>query len=264
MNPDELLDRAAQDLRDQTRDAVRSGDPTLAQVLTSLRIRRRRHRIVFAALIPIGTLFFGLAGWAMVTGRWSILLPPQLAPRSAIAPDKEVVRRARRRPTVIPTELGTGEAVPPAPVAPPPEPEEPLPLPVPHTKSVAMVDRPAPRPAKVTVPAAPVAEALAPAPTVREPSAADELYRQAHEAHFVRRDYAAALVAWNRYVMLGPKARFFMEARYNRAIALVHLDRKAEAIEALRPFATSPPDSYRRAEARDLLRHLGVSATALP
>ena len=64
--------------------------------------------------------------------------------------------------------------------------------------------------------------------------------------------------------MLGPQARFFLEARYNRAIALVRLGRKAEAVEALRPFAAAPPGSYRRTEARDLLRFLGVPATSIP
>lgn len=264
MSPDDLLDRAAQSLRDQTRDSIRSGDRTLAQVLASLRVRRRRRRILLAALIPVGTLFFGLAGWAMVTGRWSTFLPPQLVPGSQVVPTKEVVHRTRRRPPVIPAQSGTGAVVPPAPANTPPVPEPSLPQLAPPTKSVAIIDRPEPRSAKTATPPAPVAAPPAAAPTVREPSAADELYRQAHEAHFVSRDYAAALVAWNRYVMLGPKARFFIEARYNRAIALVHLGRNAEAIEALRPFATAPPDSYRRAEARDLLRHLGVPAAAVP
>jgi hypothetical protein len=82
---------------------------------------------------------------------------------------------------------------------------------------------------------------------------ADEVYRQAHQAHFVRGDFAAALSLWDRYLQIPSAPRFAVEARYNRAIALLRLGRRSDAAEALRPFASGDYGSYRRPEARALL-----------
>jgi TolA-binding protein len=264
MNPDDMLDRAARGLREQTQESVHSGEATLTQVLTSLRAERRRRRLLLTAVVPIGTLFFGLAGWAMVTGRWATILPPQLVPGAHVVPQKSTARPARPRPTVVPEGSGPGAGAPVAPSDEPPVQENPPP-PVAHTVSLASRGRTTPGPSKVAPPAEMPAAPPAVTPVARDPAAEDDrLYQLAHEAHFARKDYAAALVAWNRYVMLGPRARFFLEARYNRAIALVRLDRKAEAVEALRPFAAAPVGSYRRSEARDLLRFLGVPDLSVP
>jgi hypothetical protein len=81
------------------------------------------------------------------------------------------------------------------------------------------------------------------------------VYGEAHDAHFVRRDYAAALAAWDSYLAL-PSAPLAVEARYNRAIALVRLQRRVEAAEALEPFAVGHYGGYRRKEARALLSAL--------
>jgi hypothetical protein len=81
------------------------------------------------------------------------------------------------------------------------------------------------------------------------------IYGEAHDAHFVRRDYAAALAAWDRYLAL-PPGPLTVEARYNRAMALVRLQRRAEAAEALQPFAAGHYGGYRREEARALLSFL--------
>jgi hypothetical protein len=97
------------------------------------------------------------------------------------------------------------------------------------------------------------------APSTARSAAAevDALYREAHEAHFVRKDPAAALAAWDRYLLAaGPTGRFALEARYNRAIALVRLGRRSEAASALRPFANGDYGGYRRDEARELLSTL--------
>ena len=68
----------------------------------------------------------------------------------------------------------------------------------------------------------------------------------------MQRDFAAALVAWDRYLASdgGPLAT---EARYNRAIALAHLGRTDEATQALRPFADGDYGGYRQHEARALI-----------
>jgi hypothetical protein len=83
-----------------------------------------------------------------------------------------------------------------------------------------------------------------------------QLYRAAHEAHFVRGDFAAALLAWDRYLQFAHKGQFVPEARFNRALALVRLGRKQLAIEALEPFAQGAYGNYRSEEARRLLRDL--------
>lgn len=83
-----------------------------------------------------------------------------------------------------------------------------------------------------------------------------QLYRAAHEAHFVRGDFAAALLAWDKYLQFTHKGQFVPEARFNRALALVRLGRTQLAIEALEPFAQGAYGNYRSEEARALLRKL--------
>ena len=129
----------------------------------------------------------------------------------------------------------------------------PIPDPEPEPEPVA-VPEPAPEPEPA--PSPPPAKKL-PA-VVPAPADVDALYRAAHDAHFVRRDPAAALAGWDRYLAAaGPGGRFTLEARYNRAISLVRLGRRAEAAAALRPFANGEYGGYRRAAAAQLLRPRG-------
>jgi hypothetical protein len=86
---------------------------------------------------------------------------------------------------------------------------------------------------------------------------ADALYREAHDAHFARKDPARALAAWDRYLAAaGPDGRMTLEARYNRAIALVRLGRAEDAKRALEPFARGEYGGYRREEAIRLIESL--------
>lgn len=86
---------------------------------------------------------------------------------------------------------------------------------------------------------------------------ADSLYRAAHEAHFARHDYRAAVAAWDHYLAAaGPGGRFTLEARYNRGVALLKSGRTSEARAALQPFADGEYGGYRRDEARALLLSL--------
>jgi TolA-binding protein len=116
--------------------------------------------------------------------------------------------------------------------------------------------------APVTEPASPASTAVAlrmglPA---AEPShaAADSLYYKAHALHFDTHDYASALPAWDAYLKTAPTGHLAPEARYNRAMALLHLGRKNEAEIALKPFANGTYGTYRRREAEALLEQLAA------
>jgi TolA-binding protein len=85
-----------------------------------------------------------------------------------------------------------------------------------------------------------------------------ELYARAHRAHFLDDAPAAALAAWGRYLAAYPRGAFAPDARFNRALCLLRLDRRAEAERALRPFADGAFRGYRRLEARALLDWLDV------
>jgi hypothetical protein len=85
------------------------------------------------------------------------------------------------------------------------------------------------------------------------PSAELARYRIAHEAHFHGSDPAAALAAWDAYLAAYPDGQLVLEARYDRALVLIKLERWAAAEAALRPFASAPVGSYRQAEAVRLI-----------
>jgi hypothetical protein len=87
------------------------------------------------------------------------------------------------------------------------------------------------------------------------------LYKHAYRLHFVEQRYAAALAAWDDYLRAAPTGRLVVEARYNRAIALVRLGRRVEAETALAPFARGEVSGgYRAREARELLDALNGSS----
>jgi TolA-binding protein len=77
-------------------------------------------------------------------------------------------------------------------------------------------------------------------------------YRRAHDAHFRGTDPAAALAAWDAYLASYPDSALALDARYDRALLLVKLERWREADAALRPFAAAAAGSYRQAEAARL------------
>ncbi len=93
--------------------------------------------------------------------------------------------------------------------------------------------------------------AVLPAPSASAKESPDDLYRRASQAHFVDHDYGRAVGLWDRYLQSGgPLA---LEARYNRAVALLRAGRTAEARTALTPFAAGEYGAYRKQEAQALL-----------
>jgi hypothetical protein len=116
------------------------------------------------------------------------------------------------------------------------------------------------RPTRV-VPPLPAEHALPPP----DRSAGERLaYERAHRDHFFGDAPAAALAAWDAYLAAYPRGTFAPEARYNRALCLVRLDRFAAAAEALRPFASGRFGGYRRHESCLLLRWLSEKDARVP
>jgi hypothetical protein len=113
-----------------------------------------------------------------------------------------------------------------------------------------------------------IASELAVAPPASAPPAtpaasadpASDLFAEAHRLHFVAKDPARALPAWDAYLAASPRGRFVPEARYNRALALVRLGRTAEAQRELEAFARGDYGNYRRDEARALVDALQKTA----
>jgi hypothetical protein len=105
-----------------------------------------------------------------------------------------------------------------------------------------------PEPVIDVAPARPVA-VLAPAPESQ--SAELTLFRRAQRLH-LNHD-AKALAAWDDYLRVAGNSALVPEARYNRALSLIRLGRKADALRALRPFADGEFGSFRRGEARALI-----------
>lgn len=240
----ELLERATRALRASSAHAGES-DARLERALERLRRAERvPARSPWRLRTTAWTLAATLAGagaWAHATGKvqWFASAPE---PAEPVAPAARGAREARRAPAVV--------AAPDVPLALPAELEAPAPVPAEPVPSEVRAPK-APKPKLEVQPAAPPVAALP------QPQGADELYREAHAAHFTQRDYDAALAAWERYLAAaGPAHRWTVEARFNRGVALFRLGQREAARRALRPFAEGEYGSYRRAEAASLLEAL--------
>lgn len=255
----DVLVRAARCLRDEQDAALAGadladmvpslGEPTWSRIVGDVRRARRRRRWMVAATLQLGIALCGLGVWAAVTGRLPVI--KRRPATSAVTPEQATP--ARRRSHAPPSPA----PAPPAATAAPATTSESSPevMRPPSPAAAAPAHRPGARP-----PAAdrPVHSGGEPRPVARDgAAAADALYREAHQLHFVRRDFSAALAAWDRYLATGAGA-LSLEARYNRAIALAHLGRRADAIAALRPFADGETGSYRKAEAQALIQQFSA------
>lgn len=220
---EDLLKAATRALREETSESSGDGEFTRARVMASLHQGKVRRRTRLAFLLPLAACLAAGTAWGTATGR----LP------QAFRALREVVYSSVRPPPV--------EQPKPAPKL------APLPTPEPA---------PPPAPAEITPPEP---EPIKPAPSTSSSAAFrdtdGDLYRLAHEAHFVSHDYARALNAWEAYLKAAPRGRLSTEARYNRAICLLRLGRDAEARRALEPFADGKL-GYRQSEAQQLLQEL--------
>jgi hypothetical protein len=241
---DDLLHRAARALREDEVGVVGTATPPhpwhamdgWSGIVKEVRRARRSRRLALVAGLQIGLALAGLGAWAAATGRVPVLFPSRKPAEATPATPPRRVRPRRPTAEVVPAEQ-------PGPVVAVPSGQAPA--------AAAWGQAPllAAPPRRSPVPAARAAEV---APRIDVATDPEVIYGEAHRAQFVRRDYAAALAAWDRYLALAP-GPLTVEARYNRALALVRLQRRAEAAEALEPFASGYYGGYRREDARALL-----------
>ena len=243
---DDILSRATRALREETRGDDASARFTRSRIMASAHEQRVKRRTRLAFLLPIAATFMVATAWGAANGKIGRAFeavsqalgitrhhePPAPAPQAA--------------PPRQSAEAQTPIITPPAPTleVPAPPTAEPVPAPPP------VVAAPAP-----AVEHTLVAEAAGSASSAsRDPAL--ELYRVAHQAHFVERDSSRALPAWDAYLKAAPNGALALEARYNRALCLVRLHRSTEARAALTPFAAGRFGGYRKKEAADLLAAL--------
>jgi hypothetical protein len=197
--------------------APADGEATRARVLGLVERGRERRarwrRMGVVVMVVVASLTFGSAAWTAL-GHW----------------------RARTlAPAPAPSSVGS------SPVAPTPA----------RVASVALVDEPVG--ASHSPPVVASGASRVTSSSSRTSDAETRAYAIAHEAHFTRDEPAEALAAWNHYLAVYPNGAFAPDARYNRALCLVHLGRNAAAAQALRPFADGAFHGYRRLEAGALL-----------
>jgi TolA-binding protein len=75
--------------------------------------------------------------------------------------------------------------------------------------------------------------------------------------HFDGGDPGQALRAWDAYLQAYPAGTFAPEARFNRAVCLLRLGRRAEAKSVLVPLAEGSAFVFGRDRARALLDTMG-------
>jgi hypothetical protein len=246
MTSSDLLREAAGALRELGDGAHGPAETTRARVLQQVAERRRRKQRIGAALLSLACVSMGSTAWAAATGRlpavWRLVTgafqrdthetAPPIATHGTARPTPPPIAPA---PTIAPSPMMV------APAAPATR--------APREKAVrAEIRRP-----QSPAPTAPVA---APVPA-RDPQ--DTLFKAAYQAHFVARDPSAALDGWDRYLAAAPDGRYALEASYNRALCLVRLGRRADAIAALRPFVDGTAGDYRRREATRLVELLSAA-----
>ena len=296
MSTDDNLDRAVRALRETSETPAADVARTRTRVLETLQRGERRGRRTFWVLLPIAAVLAASTAlakntdavrraWTSVAETIGIVTPSPAPP--------PVPKRGLAARTGAGVEAAEGAlAVPSGEVVALPAPAEPTPSTAPEIETGAL-DNAAPSLAKEPsshssreAPPPPnrsrranVAEQVAapavanPPPETAEPqvpaalspnegeAAALKLYKHAYRLHFTEQRYAAALAAWDEYLRAAPAGRLVVEARYNRAIALARLGRRAEAEAALTPFARGEVSGgYRAREARELLDALRASS----
>jgi TolA-binding protein len=265
----DLLKEATRALRDETAEGESANDGrfTRAGVMASLHQGRVKRRTRLAFILPIAACLAAGTAWGAASGKLPAVfhaLGELVSFKAGKSHDDGAATPAKAKPSN--TDAAASSSAPaaaaPGGVEPTPQlPQEPaLPAPVVATPGAGTAPSgsgAAPNgvasSSRLTAPA--TSAAVAPSASAAFHDADGDLYRLAHEAHFVSHDYGRALAAWDAYLSEAPRGRFATEARYNRAICLLRLGRDAEARQALEPFASGKM-GYRQSEASQLLEEL--------
>ena len=236
----DLLAEATHALRETEPASEFEARATRTRIMSGLHQRRIRRRTRLAFVLPIAASFVAVSARGAVSGHASRALDrlerfvgiSGSAPSSAKPPPRRI---AAPRPSSSET-TATEQA-------------QPGPSHSVDPKASLPIAAGAAGPARVTA-------SVGSAGRAPQADPALALYRTAHAAHFVDRDPARALAAWDAYLSAAPSGAFVPEARYNRALSLVRLGRSQEARSALEPFAKGAYGSYRQVEASALLERL--------
>jgi len=249
---DDFLDRATKALRKEGEASPEDLRRLRSRVTEGVRVQQRRRSRLWTAAFPIAAVLVATTAWAAGTGRLGAAMR---GVRALFVPETTVVATAPAPVAAPPKPLPLPVPVPEPVEAPPPPPPESVPPPAPIASAPAA---PIPSAKPSVAPSVAVEPEPAPTPAVEDAGTADlALYKRAHKLHFVDKDPAAALGAWDEYLKASPGGAFVAEARYNRAICLVKLGRKAEAKAALQPFADGTvAGGYRKDDARKLIEAL--------
>lgn len=258
----DLLREASQALREFGTSGNDSSSLTRARVLSSLQRTKRISMRRPLVAIPLAALLIGSLAIA-ATGHY-LPLPVQKWLTGLIAqPSSNPMAHERHLPSgraaqLPPTIADSGVA--PTPTADALQPDEPLPTQQHEYERATSV-------AKFREVPAHLREGSSQSEATEEKPISEEeyeRYRLAHEAHFVKKDPAAALAAWSEYLAHAPSGRLAVEARYNRALCLLKLGRNQEAIAALRPFTRGSYGAYRQKEAQRVIAQLDGDAGVQP
>jgi hypothetical protein len=239
------LSAAARALRLSRSGASASAHATEERIVARIASRSRRTRRVHW-LLPIAAVMAVSSGWA-ATQRdvqrgarawWLRLTAPAAAP--------SLTKRSARPGASASSTAGAATLAASAPPLPPP-----LGAHVVAGPPIVAATPSSKRPLSTADASEPFRQpSVTPAP--EQPSSL-QLYQRAHELHFRKHDFAAALATWDVYLASTVNGPLALEARYNRAICLTRLGRNAEARTALLPFARGDYGGYRQAEASALL-----------
>jgi len=266
---DDDLGRAFRAVRDRFDGTHPDSDATLRRALLATRKSARTRKVAVWVVLPLAAALAASTAWAGATGRLAPAISsvletfhgerPEPASQATSSPTGAGARNAPSAPAAS---AASGEsATEPTPAEPIAEPIVLAPEPVAAPAQSARVPGPivsaTPAPPATAATASTAATAAPPAPIasitppVADPNAA--LFDEANRLHFIARDPARALAAWDRYLAAAPAGKFAREARYNRALALIRVGRHAEAKRELESFANGTWGEYRRSEARALL-----------
>lgn len=247
---DELLSRATHALRAATKPHRDGMDEMLARVSRRRPVVSGPHPRIRAVAFALAATFAGVGAWARVTGRLDAILGPADSPRQppTVSPASPPVGGSPHtsrdpRSAALPEAAPVADAV--------ALPTSSMPAAEPH--------RSVPKRARIALPSNSAKSSPQPIASTSTTPSLEQLYREAHRAHFGGADANQAVAAWDRYLAVaGPEARLLIEARYNRATALARAGRVSEAVSALRPFAEGAYGNYRREEARALSESLSA------